>query len=249
MHTEFISYMDGSVECEGYVAMASGLGRPTPVVLVCHAWAGQDDFARTQAEMLGRLGYIGFALDVYGKGRRGGSTDENKKLMTPFVEDRALLRGRLLAAVNTAHRLPMAHANEIAAIGFCFGGLCALDIARAGAPGVRGVVSFHGLFNAPPPAEVGPAQKMSARVLCLHGYADPMVPPEAVTALASDLTEAGADWEIDMYGHTVHAFTNPLANDPSFGTVYKQKVSDRAFAKMRLFLAELFEARMTAAAR
>lgn len=243
MHTELVSYSAGSgfdaVACEGFVAVPAGLARPAPVVLVGHAWAGQDDFARARAQELAELGYIGFAIDVYGKGRRGSNAEENAALMTPFMKDRAMLRARLLAALEAAKRVPQADPHRVAAIGFCFGGLCALDLARAAPSGLRGVVSFHGLFA--PPAiggQLGAQGRISASVLCLHGYDDPMCTPDAVVALAKEMTDAGADWEIDMYGHTVHAFTNPAANDPSFGTVFKRKASDRAFAKMRLFLAE-----------
>jgi dienelactone hydrolase len=235
MQTEFISYMDGDVECEGYVAMLPGLAKPTPIVLVCHAWGGQDAFACRKAEELAGLGYIGFAIDVYGKGRRGRTPEENGELMKPFVENRAKLRQRLLAAVNVAHRITPADPHRIAAIGFCFGGLCALDLARAAAPGVRAVVSFHGLFG---PPNIAPQAKIGASVLALHGYDDPMCTPDAVQGLAKELTDAGAEWEIDMYGHTVHAFTNPEANNPAFGTVFKQRVSDRAFERMRDFLRE-----------
>jgi dienelactone hydrolase len=243
MHTEYISYTDGSgshsVECEGCVASPTGLKRPTPVILVCHAWGGQDDFARERAKELANLGYIGFAVDVYGKGRRGDSPEANSKLMTPFVEDRALLRRRLLAAVDTARRLPNADAQRLGAIGFCFGGLCAFDIARAATPGVRGVVAFHGLFNPPNPAQVRPPTKISAAILALHGYDDPMCPPESVVDFAKELSAAGAEWEIDMYGHTSHAFTNPQANDSARGLMYRKEVSDRAFAKMRAFFGEV----------
>lgn len=239
MHTERTSYRAGSgptaIECEGFVAVPSGLDRAAPIVLVCHAWAGQDDFARGKAEELARAGYIGFAVDVYGKGRRGSNAEENAALMTPLVKDRRLLKERLLAAVDAARAVAQADTHRIAAIGFCFGGLCALDLARAAPSGLKGVVSFHGLFT---PPDIGPQGRIGASVLCLHGYDDPMCTPDAVVALAKELTDAGADWEIDMYGHTVHAFTNPVANDPAFGTVFKKKASDRSFAKMRLFLAE-----------
>jgi dienelactone hydrolase len=235
MQTSFVSYMDGDVECEGYIATRADPTVPTPVVLVCHAWAGQDDFARARAERLAGEGFIGFAIDVYGKGRRGTNAEENGTLMTPFVQDRAMLRRRLLAAVNTAHRIAGADPHRLGAIGFCFGGLCALDLARANAPGVRSVVAFHGLFT---PPNLGPQPRIGASVLCLHGFDDPMCTPDAVLGLTKELTAAQADWEIDMYGHTVHAFTNPAANDPSFGTVFKQKTSDRSFARASHFLLE-----------
>jgi dienelactone hydrolase len=238
MRTEFFSYVDEAMECEGYVATPTGLERPAPVILVCHAWGGQDGFARERAEELAGLGYIGFAIDVYGKGRRGNSPEENGALMTPFLQDRALLRERLLAAINTAKRLPLADPQHIGAIGFCFGGLCVLDLARAAPHGLRGVVSFHGLFGPPDPKRVGAPGRIAAAVLALHGYDDPMCTPDAVVGLAKEMTDAGADWEIDMYGHTTHAFTNPAANDPARGLMYRKAISDRAFAKMRAFFAE-----------
>ncbi len=216
-----LEYRAGDLDCQGYVARPgdAGSSRPMPVVLVCHAWAGEDSFADERARALAALGSIGFAIDVYGKGRRGNSNEENMALMSPLVEDRALLRNRLAAAVATAATIPGADASRIAAIGYCFGGLCALDIARAGLPGVRGVVSFHGLFNAPDASQVGPQQPITAKVLALHGWDDPMATPESVLAFAREMSAAKANWELDAYGRTMHAVTHPQANDPGCGTV------------------------------
>lgn len=235
MHTETIEYRDGDVVCEGFLAAPDASGAKRPVVLVAHPWAGQDDFARDRARMLADLGHVGFALDMYGKGRRGSSPAENSALMQPFVQDRRLLRRRILAAVAAASAHRLVDASRVAAIGFCFGGMCALDLARSAHPTVRGVVSFHGLLGAP---GIGAQAPITAKVLVLHPYDDPMATPDHVSALAQELTHAKADWQVHMYGHTLHAFTNPMANDPASGMRYDERIARRAFASMEDFLEE-----------
>jgi dienelactone hydrolase len=232
-----LDYRDGDLLCEAFVATPTATSGRKPAVLVAHAWAGQDDFARAQARMLAGLGYVGFAVDMYGKGRRGGTPEVNATLMQPFIEDRALLRRRIVAAANAAAAHPQVDGERLAAIGFCFGGMCVLDLARSGQHGVRGVVSFHGLLGAPGPG-VGSPRSISSKVLVLHPYDDPMAPPESVAALAAELTAAKADWQVHMYGGTLHAFTNPEANDPGRGTVYNATAARRSFASMELFLKE-----------
>lgn len=234
MDTKEIEYKDGDVTCRAFVAIPEGSG-PFPCVLVAHAWNGRDEFVCDKARLLAERGCVGFALDVYGDARLGGSVEENQALMTPFAEDRAMLRQRLLAAVGAAQSLPAVDAARMAAIGYCFGGLCALDLARAGAD-VLGVVSFHGLFTGTEHA----GDRIKAKVLALHGHEDPMVPPEAVLEFEQEMTAAGADWQVHAYGNTYHAFTNPQANDVSFGTVYHPDMDRRSWKSMNDFLDELF---------
>jgi dienelactone hydrolase len=156
--------------------------------------------------------------------------------MQPFLEDRALLQRRMKLALETVRRLERVDKDRVAAIGFCFGGLCVLDLARTGAD-LRGVVSFHGLLKPPGNTQ---GNKIQAKVLVLHGHDDPMVPVEDVVALERELTEAGADWQVHVYGHTMHAFTNPKANDPNFGTVYNPVADRRSWLAMQNFLEEIF---------
>ncbi len=238
IHEEIVEYRDSELVCEGYLAApakgASGGGK-LPAILVAHAWGGQDDFARAKARALAELGYVGFAIDMYGKGRRGNTPEVCSALMQPFMDDRALLRRSMLAAVSAVRSHALVDAQRLAAIGFCFGGLCALDLARSGAPGVRGVVSFHGLLT---PPNLGPQSPIAAKVLVLHGYDDPMAPPDAVLALAKELTDAGADWQIHAYGRTLHAFTNPVANAPEMGLRYDAAADRRSWAAMVEFLKE-----------
>ncbi|CAN5151263.1 dienelactone hydrolase family protein [soil metagenome] len=241
MHTELIEYADDKQICEAFVAYDDSKKEKRPAVLISHAWGGQGKFEQEKATKLAELGYVGFALDNYGKGRRGSSMEENGKLMQPFMDDRAMLRQRLLAGLAAARKHPMV-GDKIAVIGFCFGGLCALDLARvsskdAGAKGVNGAVAFHGLFH--PPA-LGKQEEITAKVLMLHGYDDPMATPADVMAVAKELTEAKADWQLHAYGHTSHAFTNPEVNMPANGMQFNATADKRSWQSMQNFLSEVF---------
>lgn len=236
MQNEFFDYQDGELTCEGYAIFDDSRRGKRPCVLVSHAWGGQGDPERQIARDLAQLGYVGVAIDVYGKGVRGDPLQGNEHLMQPLLADRALLRRRMLAAVTAAKALPMVDAERIAAIGYCFGGLCALDLARSAAHGVRGVVSFHGLLD---PPDIGEQVRITAKVLLLHGYADPMAPPEHVLAVANELTAARADWQLHAYGHAMHAFTFPGANLPADGIMYSPSAARRSWMAMKGFLEEV----------
>lgn len=231
-----VIYMDGEAVLEGFFAFDDGVSGCRPAVLICHAWGGRDGFVAEKARKLARLGYVGFALDMYGKGVKGSGPEENSKLMQPFMEDRAKLQKRIKAALNTVKQMPWVDGHKIAAIGYCFGGLCVLDLARTGVD-LQGAISFHGLLGAPGNTQ---GNRIKAKILVLHGSDDPMVPPEQVLAFQSEMTQAGVDWQFLTFGHTVHAFTNPVANDPSFGTVYQPDADRRSWQAMQNFLAEIF---------
>lgn len=231
-----VAYEHNGTQLEGMLVYDDSWQTAMPGVMVCHTWAGRGPFEISKARAIAEEGYAAFAVDLYGKGVLGKSKEENMALMTPFVQDRALLQGRLKVALAAFGAQDIVDEKRIAAIGFCFGGLCVLDMARSGAD-VAAVVSFHGLFN--PPGNTG-GKKIKAKVLALHGNDDPMVPHADVTALANELTAAGADWQIHMYGRTMHAFTNPEANDPAFGTVYNETADRRAWQALDDFLEEIF---------
>ncbi len=233
---QLIEYQDSDTLLEGFLAWDDSAAGARPGVLVSHAWAGRAEFECQKARDLAARGYVGFALDLYGKGVLGGGPEENAELMKPFLDDRAMLKRRMAVVLELVSGLDQVDASRVAAMGFCLGGLCVLDLARSGAD-LKGVVSFHGLFNPPAGAETGP---IKAKVLALHGWDDPMVPPEQVTALAKELGEAGADWQIHGYGHTTHAFTNPAANSPEMGTVYQPDADRRSHQALWNFLDELF---------
>ncbi|MBP1151696.1 dienelactone hydrolase family protein [Methylocaldum sp. RMAD-M] len=233
--TQAIDYSHNDVQLEGFFAYDNKRPQPLPAVLISHAWGGRDEFVCNKARKLAELGYAAFALDMYGKGIIGSGPEENARLMNPLMNDRRLLQDRITTALETVRKLPQVDPKRIAAMGFCFGGLCVLDLARTGAD-LRGVVSFHGLF-VPPGNTQG--NKIKAKVLVLHGHDDPMAPPDQAANLAKELTEAEADWQIHIYGNTLHAFTNPMANDRSFGTVYDETADRRSWESLRNFLAEV----------
>jgi dienelactone hydrolase len=237
IETRLIDYADGDVVLEGLLAWDDSIDQPRPGVMVSHAWAGRSQFEDNKAVAVAELGYVGFALNLYGKGVLGSSTEENAALMQPFLDDRAMLQQRLLLSLNTMRQQSEVDANRVAAIGFCFGGLCVLDLARTGED-MAGVASFHGLFAAPGNTT---GNTIRAKVLAMHGWDDPMAPPEQVLELARELSSQGADWQLHAYGSTMHAFTNPEANDPGFGTVYSPSADKRSWLELQAFLAELFE--------
>ncbi|MFN3236692.1 MAG: dienelactone hydrolase family protein [Pseudomonadales bacterium] len=237
MKTELIEYQHGDATLEAYVAYDDSVSGPRPTVLIGHDWTGRRDYATGKADEMAALGYVGIAIDMYGKGVFGkdDDVDYNSSLMGPFATDRTLLRGRIGAALDLAKGLDVVDNARIAAMGYCFGGMCVLELARSGAD-VLGVISVHGIFS---PGDIG-NEKITAKVLCLHGHDDPMVPPEQVLALQTELTEAGVDWQVHAYGGTSHAFTNPGANNPDFGTMFNATANDRATQSIKNFLAELF---------
>ena len=230
-------YGAGDEVFEAYLAEPQSSGDDTkrPLVLVCHAWGGQGDFERAAADRLAGLGYIAMAVDVYGKGKRGETPEECQALMGPLVGDRAELQSRLAFAMETATAMDGVDTSRVAAIGFCFGGLSVLDMARMGAD-VKGVVSFHGLFM---PAPNIPSPKISTKVLALHGWKDPMATPENVMEFSKEMTEAGADWTLNAYGNAVHAFTNPAADGSTSGVAYHAEADRRSWAACEDILQEV----------
>lgn len=237
MHSETIEYQDGDTTLEAYVSWDDSMSGPRPGVLVAHDWTGRRDFATGKADEMAKLGYVGFALDMYGKGVFGadGDVEGNSALMNPMAGDRVALRARVDAALQTLRGLDVVDSSRVGAMGYCFGGMCVLELARAGAD-VGGVISIHGIFS---PGGVA-NEKITAKILCLHGQDDPMVPPEQVLDFENEMSEAGADWQMHAFGNTMHAFTNPAANDPGFGAVYNPDADRRSTQAIENFWDEVF---------
>ena len=232
-----VEYKDGDTLLEGYLAYDDAISGPRPCVIIGHTWAGRSDFECERAEKLAGYGYVTFALDMYGKGKGGDDPEENAALMQPFMDDRTVLQQRMAAALAIASQQPETDTSKMASMGYCFGGLCSLDLARTNNE-ILAAISFHGLFNAPGNTE---GNKITARVLCLHGNDDPMVPTDSVIALQEELSKAGADWQIHAYGNTAHAFTKPSAASPEMGMVYSPTADRRSWASLINFLEEVFE--------
>lgn len=233
MKTEEINYKIDEQNYKAFVAYPEVSN--APLILIAHTWSGRDQFVEEKAKKLASEGYVAMAIDMYGDGKVGGSTEENQSLMTPLVEDRDNLKKVILGALEEGKKLKEADPGRVAAIGYCFGGLVVLDLARSGAD-ISGVVSFHGLLMGSDISETG----IKSKVLVLHGERDPMVPLEMVDEFQKEMTDANADWQLHSYGNAYHAFTNPDANDPTLGTQYNKEADNRSWQSMHNFFTEIF---------
>ncbi|HVT63277.1 MAG TPA: dienelactone hydrolase family protein [Legionellaceae bacterium] len=234
-HTKHIYHHDEH-ELHGYLAYTEKDDQPKPAVLIVHDWSGQNEFVQQKAQIFAELGYVGFAVDMYGQGKNVKKNEEKKALMEPLLHDRLLLRTRIRAAFETLCALPEVNRKKIAVIGYCFGGLCALDLARSGAE-IKGAISVHGLLN--PPKDL-PNQTIEAKILALHGAEDPMVPPAMLEGFYQEMTAAKADWQVHIFGQTKHAFTNPNAHDTDLGLIYSAHAARRSTQLIDSFLEEIF---------
>ena len=209
--------------------------QPRPTVILIPTVMGVSDLELKFGRKLVELGFNAFVADLFGKQFRGAPRDTMFGEMNRLGSDREALRRRLLAVVEQARGLGEVDAGKVVVAGYCFGGKCALDVARTGID-IAGAVSFHGLFD-PPGWEVG---KIKAKVLALHGWDDPMVTPDAVVALGNELTAAAADWQIHAYGHVGHGFTNPNAASLQIdGVFYHELAAERSWTAFVNFLEEV----------
>ncbi len=217
-----------------FVGRRDGAARPT--VILIPTVMGVSDLEIGFGRQLVELGYNAFVADVFGKKFHGAPRDTCFGELTRLRSDRAALRKRLLAVLEQVRGLDEVKDQQIVAAGYCFGGQCALDLARTGTD-IAAAVSFHGLFD--PPGL--PPEKIKAKVVAFHGWDDPMVPPEMVVALGNELTEAGADWQIHAYGHVGHGFTNPHASALQIeGVAYNALAAERSWTSFISLLEELF---------
>jgi len=210
-------------------------GEKRPTVVLIPTVMGVSDLELKFGRQLVELGFNAFVADLFGKKFRGAERDVCFGEMNRLGSDRVALRRRLLAIVDQARGLDEVDEGKVVVAGYCFGGKCALDVARTGID-IAGVVSFHGLFD-PPGWEVG---KIKAKVLVLHGWDDPMAKPESVVALGQELTAAAADWQIHAYGHVGHGFTNPNASSLQIdGVFYHELAAERSWTAFVNFLEEV----------
>jgi dienelactone hydrolase len=233
-----VEYKDGDTVCEGYLSYDDATENIRPAVLVCPEWWGLTDYPRHRADQLAKMGYVAFVADIYGKGVTTDDPKQAGEWATPFVTDRKMMRRRASAALDTLLDQKYVDKSRVAAIGYCFGGTCALELAREGAP-LAGVVSFHG--NLSRTADEGP-DKITAKILICHGAADPMVPPQMLAAFEAEMIEVKANYQINIYCNAMHAFTNPAADSHHIpGIGYNEQADKRSWAAMKDFFEEIFK--------
>ena len=233
MKTEKITYQSGDNSFEGFLAQPEG--DSNPCVLIAHTWAGRDAFVEEKAKLLTELGYAAFAIDMYGDGKIGTSNEENAGMMQPLLDDRDELAKRALASLDAASKIDSIDASKIVIMGYCFGGLVAMDLARTGAD-IKGAVSFHGFLAGPENS----TNEIKAKLLALHGDSDPMVGQDQIESFRQEMTSKKVDWQLHVFGGAMHSFTNPEANDPDFGAVYSKNADERSWKIFTDLLKELF---------
>jgi dienelactone hydrolase len=234
---ESLTYQHGGQTFRGDLVYDDAVAGRRPGVLVVHEWMGLVPLTRQKAEAVAKLGYVALAADMYGDGRTAKDAKEAGQWATALRQDRALMRARAQAGLEALKAHPRVDGAKLAAMGYCFGGGVALELARSGAP-LRGTVSFHGNLDTPNPAD---ARNIKGQVLALHGADDPFVPPAEVSAFQAEMRSAKVDWQMNSYGGAVHSFTNPAAgNDPSKGAAYNEKADRRSWEALTDFLRRIF---------
>jgi dienelactone hydrolase len=235
--TRPVSYMQDGTALEGYLAYDDAISGKAPGVLVVHEWWGLNDYARERAEKLAQLGYVAFAVDMYGKGKVTKHPDQAATWMKEINSNMDKWQKRALAGLEVLKKQPHVDPHRIAAIGYCFGGATVQVLAYNGAD-LKGIVSFHGSL-VPPSAEQ--AERTRAKFLICHGALDSLNAPEALSAYITALNASTIDWQLVAFGNTRHSFTNPDAGKYSMSALAYSPSSDRrSWQYMKFFFKEIF---------
>lgn len=236
--TEAVTYTEAGAEYTGYVSYDNATRGKRPGVMVVHEWWGLDDYAKRRTEMLAKLGYVAFAVDMYGAGKVTDSADQAKEWMTEATVDVEWWRERAMAGIRYLKNHKLVDADNIAAIGYCFGGGTVIQLAYSGLD-INGIVSFHGSL---PVADESTFGKIKTRMLMAHGNADPFVPREIVTKFQDTLDKANADWHMITYGNVLHSFTNPKADTRGMAALkYDKQADEHSWQAMQHFFEQIFE--------
>lgn len=233
-----VEYKHGEATLEGFLAYDTKGPKKKPAVIIVHNWNSIDDYEISRTREIAKLGYVAFAADIYGKGVRPKTMEESGALSSSYKNNIPLFRGRLIAAYEEVAKMPNVDPNNIAIMGYCFGGTGALELGRAGAD-LKGIVSFHGGLKTPDPKD---GKNIKGKVLVLHGANDPHVPEAEVLAFQKEMRDAKVDWQLVSYGNAVHSFTEKEAgNDNSKGAAYNEAADKRSWEAMKVFFKEIFK--------
>jgi dienelactone hydrolase len=237
LKSQTVEYKDGDTPLKGYLVYDDAISGKRPGVIVVHEWWGLNDYARKRADMLAKLGYVAFAVDMYGDDKVTEHAKEAKAWMEQITEHVDAWQHRALLGVDVLKKQKLVDTSKIAAIGYCFGGATVMEMAYSGAD-LKGVVSFHGSL---PPATPEQQKHIKAKILANHGSKDSFEPPARVQAFEESLDAAGADWELAIYGGARHGFTNPDASKYGIANIqYNAEADRRSWALMQAFFKEIF---------
>lgn len=235
MKTKFVKYTHDNVQLEGILMHLDEESRPG--ILIAPDWNGRKPEYLDIANRLTAQGYHTFILDMFGNGLRETCKEKKLRLILPFLEHRDLLQARMLCALQAFCEFEFVKRDKLAVIGYCFGGMCALDLARMGGD-VTGVVSVHGLLT---PANNISHPNITANILAIHGNKDRVVTERDLREFAKEMDQANANWELQIFGNAMHAFTSPESNDPNFGAIYDPDIAENAMRNIEFFLEEIFQ--------
>jgi dienelactone hydrolase len=243
MAVESIFYSASGLSCRGAMVWDDGVKAARPLLLMAPNWRGVSKAAIENAQMLAGEGYVVFVADMFGEGNGPVGTENPMEFLRPFMSDVPGMRRRISAALDTltreADRRAIGDISRRAAIGYCFGGLNVLDLARSGAD-MQAVVSMHGTLSTPQPAKPG---DIKAAVLAVHGAADPIAPKAERDAFEAEMTAAGARWALLTFGGVVHAFTDPQENNPGVA-VYSEAATRHGYAIAHAYIADAFAGKL-----
>ena len=235
--TRTISYQENGVNLQGYLAYDNALKGKRPGVLVVHEWWGLNDYARKRATQLAAMGYVAFALDMYGKDKVADHPEQAQEFMKQVTENVDTWQKRALAGLEILKKQPNTDSKRIAAIGYCFGGSTVQQLAYSGAD-IRGIVSFHGSLIPPMESAV---KQTKAKILICHGAADPFTKPDALQAYIASMNASALDWQMAIYANAKHAFTNPGADKRGMPALGYNRLADlRSWEAMKMFFNEIF---------
>jgi dienelactone hydrolase len=243
--TKPVAYEHAGVKLEGFLAYDDAkvsAGKKAPGVLIVPEWWGLNDYAKTRAEQVAKLGYVAFATDMYGAGIATTDAKKAGELAGPFY-GKPLMAERAQAGLDQLLATGLVETAHVAAIGYCFGGSTVQALAYSGAP-LAGIVSFHGGLI---PVPVDATSKNKAKILICHGAVDPLVNKESVDAFTKSMNDGKFDYQFISYSGAVHAFTNPgadkvaAANGLTGKIAYNEAADRRSWAQARVFFKEIFE--------
>jgi dienelactone hydrolase len=237
---KIVEYSAGGVVMKGYLAYDSNINGKRPGILVVHEWWGLNDYARKRARMLAALGYTALALDMYGEGKQATHPDDAARFSSELMKNFDTAKARFMAAMEFLKKQPSVDPEQIAAIGYCFGGGIVLNMARQGAD-LKGVASFHGSLAAVKPAGLG---TVKAKLLVLHGADDKFTTPDQIEAFKKEMKAAGADFRFIVYPGAMHSFTNPEADVYAkifhMPIAYNASADNKSWEEMIIFLHMIF---------
>ena len=231
-----IDYKQDKIELQGFLAFDDLNQEKRPGILIIHQWMGLTEFEKNAAKELAEKGFVALAIDIYGKDSRPKNRKSAGKKAKIYKDDRKLLRARAQAGFDLLKSNKLVNTDQIVCIGFCFGGMAALELARSGVE-IAAAVSFHGHLNTP---ELKDAKNIKGKILVLNGAADSLVSEKEIQTFYKEMSDAEVDWQFINYGGAVHAFTHPDAN--SKRAKYHKKTAQRAWSAFYLLMEEIKEA-------